>query len=275
MIIFRSERIDDWKKGREQIELLKKKNKRTLIIHYSCESFFNLNGRTPRVTTICVKNRGNNTTKTFSIHIQAQIVKKELCCITDSDYDQLEKSMLKEFFKYLKSHLTYYWVHWNMKNLSFGFEAIANRCKILGGYPREIEDQFKIDLQDVLGRIYTFNFEKHEPNGQLLNLAQRNKISTRDALKGKDEATAFENREYLKLQMSTCRKVDIIDRILTLEEKRYLKVNISKYKIYGITPIGIYELIKNSPVLLIIWSILIYLAGSAFEPLIQKFFGTN
>ena len=213
MIIFRSERIDDWKKGREQIELLKKKNKRTLIIHYSCESFFNLNGRTPRVTTICVKNKGNNTTKTFSIHIQAQIVKKELCCITDSDYDQLEKSMLKEFFKYLKSHLTYYWVHWNMKNLSFGFEAIANRCKILGGYPREIEDQFKIDLQDVLGRIYTFNFEKHEPNGQLLNLAQRNKISTRDALKGKDEATAFENREYLKLQMSTCRKVDIIDRM--------------------------------------------------------------
>ena len=54
-----------------------------------------------------------------------------------------------------------------MKNSSFGFEAIANRCKILGGYPGEIEDQFKIDLQDVLGRIYTFNFEKHEPNGQL------------------------------------------------------------------------------------------------------------
>ena len=75
--------------------------------------------------------------------------------------------------------------------------------------------------------------------------------------------------------MSTCRKVDIIDSILTLEEKRYLKVNIAKYKIYGITPIGLYELIKNSPFLLIIWSILIYLAGSAFEPLVKRFFGTN
>lgn len=55
MRIFRSERIDDWRIGRDQIELLKKKNKRTLIIHYSCESFYNLNGRTPRVTSICVK----------------------------------------------------------------------------------------------------------------------------------------------------------------------------------------------------------------------------
>lgn len=275
MRIFKSERINDRRLGREQIELLKKKDKRTLIIHYSCESFYNLNGRTPRVTTICVKNRGTNTTKTFSIHIQAQLLKKELCCIADSEYDQLEKSMLKEFFKYLKSHATYNWVHWNMKNSSFGFEAIANRYKILGCHPGEIEEHFKIDLQDVLGKIYTYDFEKHDPKGQLLNLAQRNSISTRDALRGQDEAIAFENKEYLKLHMSTCRKVDIIDRILTLEERNSLKVQIPKYKIYGITLMGIFELIKNSPILIFIWSILAYLVGTAFEPIVQKFFGTN
>ena len=72
MGIFKSARLNERTKGLEAIDKLKKTNGKTLIIHYSCESFFNLNGRTPRVTSICVKNRGNNITKTFSIHLQAQ-----------------------------------------------------------------------------------------------------------------------------------------------------------------------------------------------------------
>ncbi len=227
------------------------------------------------VTSICVKNRGNNTTKTFSIHIQAQIAKKELCCITDEDYDHIEKQMLKSFFAFLKTHSTHYWVHWNMRNASYGFEAISNRYRILGEHPKDIEDQFKVDLPEVLGKVYTYNFENHKPDGQLLNLSNRNAVSTRDALKGKEEAEAFDNRDYLKLHMSTSRKVEIIDRILTLEEKGKLKVKASVFKIYGISPMGIFEMIRNNWILFLIWSVLIYLIGSAFEPVVQKYFGTN
>jgi len=220
MGILKSERLDERNAGKEIIDKLKKYNKKTLIIHYSCESFFNLNGRTPRVTSICIKNRGNNTTKTFSMHIHAQILKKDFNNLSNEDYDIVERQMLKEFFFYMKSHSTYYWVHWNMRNASYGFEAIANRYRILGGNPRDLEDEFKIDLSDVLGKIFTYDFELHKPDGQLLNLSKRNKISDRDALKGKEEALAFENRQYLRLHMSTSRKVELIDRILTLEEKR-------------------------------------------------------
>lgn len=275
MGIFQSERLDDRKKGKEIIEKLKKSNNKTLIIHYSCESFFNLEGRTPRITSICIKNRGNNLTKTFSIHLQAQFNKKELCCITHEENDFLEKQMLKEFFEFVKKHSTFNWVHWNMRNSSYGFEAIANRFRILGGNAKEIEDQFKFDLPENLGLIYTYDFEKHKPKGQLLNLAFRNKISDNDALIGKDEAKSFEDRDYLKLHMSTCRKVEIIDRILSLEEKNILKVNASPIKIYGLTPTGIFEIVRNNWILFLIWSLLIGIIGAAFEPIIQYFSGTS
>lgn len=274
MAIFKSERLDDRTKGLEIINKLKN-NSKTLIIHYSCGSFFNLNGRTPRITSICVKNRGNNITKTFSIHLQAQFHKKELCCLTDVDYDFLEKQMLKDFSEFVKKHLTFNWVHWNMRNSSYGFEAISNRYRILGGHLKEIEEQFKFDLPEILGFLYTYDFEKHKPKGQLLNLASRNQISDRDALIGKEEATCFDNKEYLKLHMSTSRKVEIIDRILTLEEKSKLKVNSNPIIIYGLTPTGIFEIVRNNWVLFVIWNIIVAILGAVLEPVFQSLFGTN
>jgi hypothetical protein len=189
--------------------------------------------------------------------------------------DFLEKSMLKDFSDFVKKHLTYNWVHWNMRNSSYGFESISNRYRILGGHLKEIEDQFKFDLPEILGSLYTYNFEKHKPNGQLLNLSKRNKISDRDALIGKDEATSFENREYLKLHMSTCRKVEIIDRILSLEEKKQLKVNVGAIKIYGLTPLGLFEIVRNNWLLFLIWSIAIGILGAVLEPVFQSIFGTS
>jgi hypothetical protein len=272
MGIFKSVRIEDRKKGKDSILELKKKNKKTLIIHYSCESFFNTNGRSPRITSICVKNRGNNITKTFSIHLQAQFHNKELCCLTNEDYDYLEKSMLKDFANFLKRHQTYNWVHWNMRDSSFGFEAISNRYRILGGHLKEIEDQFKFDLPEILGLLYTYDFEDHKPSGQLLNLAKRNKISDRDALLGKEEANCFESKDYLKLHMSTCRKVEIIDRILTLEENNHLKVKSNLIKKYGLTPTGIFEMINNHWLLFCIWSFILFIIGIIAEPHIKSFF---
>lgn len=276
MRIFKSERLDDREKGLEIISKLKKENEKTLIIHYSCESFFNLEGRTPRVTSICIKNRGNNSTKTFSIHLQAQFQKKELCCITDEENNYLEKQMLKEFFDFLKKHQTYNWVHWNMRNSSYGFEAIANRFRILGGTVKEIEDQFKFDLPRILSLIYTHDFENHGPvpkKGQLLNLALRNEVSLRDALEGKEEAESFDNRNYLKLHMSTCRKVDVINEILTLEEKSKLKVKTNTFKIYGLTPEGVFEIVKNNWILVALYSCILFVAGIILESKIQILFG--
>jgi hypothetical protein len=277
MSIFHSGRLEDRNIGKKKVSELTHFRNKTIIIHYSCESFFNTHGRTPRVTSIAVKNRDNGTTKTFSIHLSAQVKKKDLTNLSDPDFDYLEKQMLKDFYDYVKKHSTYRWVHWNMRNSSFGFEAIANRFKILGGVPKEIEDQFKYDLPEVMGLIYTYEFEKHDAptTGQLLNLSLRNKISTRDALTGALEASAFAERNFLKLHMSSMRKVEMIDRILTLEEKGALLVNVSIIKACGLSPSGIIEIVRNNWFLFAIWSVSMAVLGSAVEPVIQRFFQTS
>ncbi len=188
MNFFQSKRLDDRRIGQKKVQKLKDEKTKSLVIHYSCESFFNIHDRTPRVTSICVKNRDNLNTKVFSIHLQAQVKRKELKNLSDEDFDYLEKEMLKEFYEFVKKHNTYNWVHWNMRNASYGFEAIHNRFRILGGNSRVIDDQFKFDLPEILGLIYTYKFEKHDKpsKGQLLNLSIRNSITYRDALTGKE-----------------------------------------------------------------------------------------
>lgn len=272
-----SERLEDRRIGQKRINELKEGKSKTLIIHYSCESFFNLKGKTPRVTSIVIKNRDSHTSVSFSIHLMAQIKNKDILNLSDEDFDYVEKEMLKDFYNYQKKHLTYKWVHWNMRNANFGFEAISNRFRILGGYPKQIEDQFKYDLSDTIGLIHTYGFEKHKKpsRGQLLNLSIRNRISTKDALKGAEEAEAFENKEFLKLHMSTTRKVEMMDRILTLQEKKKLKTNAWLYQSCGITPSGIVEIVRNNWILFVAWSLIMTIIGMALEPVVQNWFGTD
>lgn len=277
MGLFESERLSERRHGQKKIKELKDAKNKTLIIHYSCESFFNLHGRTPRITCIGIKNRESQTSIAFSIHLQAQFRKQELCCLSEESLDSLEREMLREFYDYIKKHSTYRWVHWNMRNASYGFAAIENRYRILGGRPRKIEEQFKYDLPEILGTLHTYKFEKHQKpsSGQLMNISIRNSISTRDALTGAEEAAAFERRDYIALHMSTMRKIEMIDRVLTLQEKKELKVNVSIFRSCGITIPGLIEIVKNNWLLFLIYSILMAILGMALEPAVQRFFGTG
>ncbi len=277
MGIFHSARLDERKIGLSKIDDLKKVRSKSLIIHYSCESFFNTAGRTPRVTSIAVKNRDNGNAVIFSIHLTAQVRNKNLTNLTDSDFDTLEKDMLKDFYEFVQRHKTFRWIHWNMRNASFGFEAISNRYRILSGTPKKIEDQFKYDLPEILGLINTYKFEKHDKptKGQLLNLTKRNHITTKDALTGEEEAAAFDNRDFLLLHMSTMRKVEMIDRILNLLESKRLKIAASLITTCGLTIPGIIEIIRNNWLLFSLWSLGMAILGMALEPCVQNFFGTN
>ncbi|GIP46106.1 hypothetical protein J45TS6_45650 [Paenibacillus sp. J45TS6] len=106
-------------------------------------------------------------------------------------------------------------------------------------------------------------------------MSHLNSISTKDTLTGKEEAVAFENKDYLKLHMSTMRKVEMIDRILNLLEQDNTKIESKKTEIYGISFLGVIEIVRSLPLLLIIWSIIIFILGAAMEPVIQRFFGTS
>jgi len=269
MELFKSKRLNSRREGFKTLNLILENKSKAFIIHYSCESFITSHGNTPRVTSICIKNISTGQVKSFSIHLQAQFDNKDFKNITDQDYDSIEKNMLNAFSKYVSKHKSHKWIHWNMRDSNYGFEAINNRIKILGGKQFEIEDDLKIDFPQVLGKIFTFGYEMNKPKGRLLNLAYRNKISQINALTGKEEAEAFDNKEYLKLHMSTLRKVDIINTIIGNLEDGTLKVKPSVKQIYGLTIQGIIEIIKSSPWLLLLVSIMGYTIGTVLEPYIQ------
>jgi len=274
-MIFKSKRLVEHKEGKRILSDLLEKKDKVLIIHYSCESFITTHGRTPRITSICIRNLGTGQNKTFSIHLQAQFDRLDFNNLSDKDYDNLEKSLLSDFYAYTEKYKDYKWVHWNMRDANYGFEAIANRYRILKGVPIYLADDRLIDFPRVLGKIYTYGFEKNKPSGRLLNLANRNGISTLNALTGKEEADAFESKEYLKLHISTLRKIDIIETIIDRVDKNEIKINTSKKDIYGLSVPGLIEIVRNSWILLLIWTIIIFVVGSAFEPIIQRIFGTE
>lgn len=214
-----------------------------LIIHYSCESFYDIKeGRSPRITSIAVRYLRSAQTKSFSIHKVAEI---ETVSFTEIEnrYDELEKKMLTDFFLFAHEHKDYKWLHWNMRDINYGFEAVENRLVVLGGVPFHIQDDNKIDLARELINKYGVKYVGHP---RLTKLLEKNFIATLDLLSGSEEAKAFEQKEYVKLHQSTLRKVDVMENILKRAVEETLEVDTKWFDIYGFTPQGLFEAIKEN-----------------------------
>jgi hypothetical protein len=272
MYIFNSPRLRERRKGISLLHEITKDQSRSLVIHYSSESFVTNHGNTPRITSICVKSLNTAQTKSFSIHLQAQFEGLDFNNLSNEEYDRLESDMLAEFSDFVKSHASYRWVHWNMRDSNYGFEAIDNRIRILDGQTFDIDDDRKYDFPRILRLLYTYAYEKNNPDGRLLNLAKRNNISTIHALTGAEESTAFNNKEYLRLHMSTLKKVDIIESIVHRTEAEQLKVNVGLAKIYGTTIPGLFAIVKETSWLLLIFTAIGYLLKLFLEPALKRLF---
>lgn len=235
-------RIKKRKEAKNQLSELMNKPDYTLIIHYSCESFYNRpDGSSPRITSIAVRNLGSGQTTSFSIHQIAEIKNYSRSDI-EKHYEQLEKLMLEDFYKYVKDHKKYTWAHWNMRDINYGFQAIAHRYKVLGGLPEEIDESNLVDLSRSLIAIYGVKYIEHP---RLQKLMEKNKITHRDFLIGADEATAFEKKEYVKLHQSTLRKVDVLGNIMERTDDGSLKTNASWKDTYGSYPEALGEFLKE------------------------------
>lgn len=188
-------------------KLIPRNKSRILIIHYSCESFDGLpEGKSPRVTSIAIRNFLSGGTKYFSIHKVAERKKVAFDDI-DSEYDALEKKMLKKFFKFLSDHKAYDWVHWNMRNDTYGFSALEHRFEVLEGKPKKLDDNRKFDLSNALVAVFGNEYIGHP---RLIKLMEANNIPDHNFLMGSEEAKAFEKKDYFKLKRSTLRKVDAL-----------------------------------------------------------------
>lgn len=260
-----NKRLQAHKKANNTINELYENSSFCLVIHYSCESFYNIkDGKTPRITSIAVRLFENGQTKSFSIHKIAELLNITFHEITHN-YDLLEKKMLNDFFSFVKEHKDYKWVHWNMRNINYGFEALQHRASILNAIPFEIKDENKHDLSILLIDKYG---EKYSGHPRFESILEMNNMSPNHWLNGADEAKAFDNQEYVKLHQSTLAKVGVISTILKQSAEGAFKTNSNWRDIYGINPQGIYEMIKNNWLFALIAFVLTLLLGAYIDKLI-------
>ena len=203
------------------------------VVHYSCESFYDRkDGRSPRITSIALRNLDSAQTRSFSIHQTAEVNDVPLDHI-EEHYDDLEKDMLDRFFSHISGFQGMRYLHWNMRDANYGFQAIEHRFRTLRGkdaVPHVVDDRQKTDLSRLLQDVYGSGYIGHPRLEQLL---WKNGIAPRDFLSGHQEAEAFEDRDFYALHLSTLRKVDVLANIALLAHDRKLKTNTSWWGMRG------------------------------------------
>ena len=205
-------------------------SKPALLVHYSCESFYDYSKPTSRrITSIAVRQAASSQTHSFSLHLAAEMIGK--LDTLETDIDACERKMLDQFFDFVRSHQNgYLWLHWNMRDSNYGFEAIEHRYSVLGGNPVEIPDAQKLDLSPLLIEVYGKDYSGHP---RIDWLVKENSIHARALLTGAQEAEAYENKKYVALHQSTLMKVQALAEIADLASRQKLRQK-SKWKdIYG------------------------------------------
>ena len=200
------------------------------VIHYSCESFYDRpEGRSPRITSIALRKLDSAQTVSFSIHQTAERKRIPFDQI-EEHYDNLEKEMLTAFFGHLAGHRGMRYLHWNMRDANYGFQAIEHRFGVLGEEPHVVDDNNKTDLARLLIDIYGVGYSGHP---RMENLLEKNHIAPLNFLTGAEEARAFEERDFVALHQSTLRKVDVIANIAGRAHDRNLKTNTTWWEMHG------------------------------------------
>lgn len=229
-VSIRNERLRLRRKASKVLDVLKEYPDQALVIHYSCESFYDRSsGSSPRITSIAVRNWGSGQTYSYSIHQQAERNQKSIEDL-QVEYDALEREMLSDFFNFAERHDRYFWIHWNMRDINYGFPALEHRAKVLGTTPFMIPEEKRVDLARLLIDLYGVRYTGHP---RISTLMKRNHITHPDFLNGQEEADAFNAKDYVKLHQSTLRKVEIFSDILGRVLDGTIKTNAKWKEMYG------------------------------------------
>ena len=84
--------------------------------------------------------------------------------------------MLDAFYAYLRQHQQQPFVHWNMRDKNYGFQAIEYRYNVLGGEPFILPDDRKIDLSRLLIDLYGGGYIGHPRLETLLRKMTLNRL---------------------------------------------------------------------------------------------------
>ncbi|MFX4242312.1 hypothetical protein ACOL22_05980 [Aliarcobacter butzleri] len=213
----------------EIIQKITKSPSNTLIIFYSHAKVINseVSDLTPMLTTILVRSLDKKTYEEFSIYKEADKFKEIDRNTINENYTDLEHAILGNFNNFLKHHKNFIWIHWNMNNSQFGFEAIKHRfMKMVEGTSEQFEEiptNNKIDLNYLIEQAYGKNYTRDVD--KFKSLAKYNKFLHLDRILDlEDEMIEFNNKNFEAVVYSLEQKIDIVVEIIDKMKVENLKV---------------------------------------------------
>lgn len=131
-------------------------------MHHSCRNLNDDNeGLSPRITSIGVTHFATEQTVSFSTHAIAEemgISREDV----QGQFDKVEEKLLRDFYGFVRDPRDKFWIHWNMRNLTYGFEHLEHRYRALGGTGAAIIPvERRINLNDMLARRYGSDYAGH------------------------------------------------------------------------------------------------------------------
>lgn len=185
---------------------IKRHPDRYYVIHYSSQSLYDggAGAYSPRITSIVVQHYESRQTVSFATHTTAEYLGVPWDEI-EARYDEIEKELLTQFYNFARDRREKYWVHWNMRNVTFGFEHLEHRYRVLvGKEPPSIPIEVRLNLNDILKSRYGTDYA---PDPRMPSLMDLNGGRVQGFLSGKDESEAFKSKDYIRMNASTISKV--------------------------------------------------------------------
>jgi hypothetical protein len=180
---------------------------RFFIIHYSSEHLYDegLQGLSPRITSVVAMHFSTRQTLSFALHVEAETLGIARDSIVDQ-YDRIERALLERFYEFVREHRTNYWIDWNMRNQTYGFEHLEHRYRLLTAHdPPVIPVEVRINLNDALQVRYGQNYAADPKMPTLMRL--NGPIDPR-FMTGAEESEAFKNLEFIRMNSPTISKIE-------------------------------------------------------------------
>jgi len=196
----------------ELLKELKARPENFYIVHYSCQSLYDDNeALSPRITSIAIAHFSTEQTLSFSTHSIAEELHINREAVRDQ-FDEVERQLLQGFYAFVRDRRDKYWIHWNMRNLTYGFEHLEHRFRVLGGQDAPvIPVERRLNLNDLLADRYGGDYAKHP---KLRSLMEMNGGVHRHILSGEEEVSAFKNNEFIRMHNSTLSKVGFLHSVV-------------------------------------------------------------
>jgi hypothetical protein len=197
---------------------------RFYIIHYSSQSLFDADagGLSPRITSIVIRHYHTGQTVSFSTHTVAEylgILKDDV----EKKYDDIERELLTQFYDFIRDRREKYWIHWNMRNVTFGFEHLEHRYRVLVHKdPPSIPVEVRLNLNDILKRRYGDDYAE---DPRMLSLMELNGERVQSFLTGAEEAEAFKAKDFIRMNSSTIAKVGFFSFVISASVRGKLKTS--------------------------------------------------